>query len=95
MKPAANIMKDKIANTKFNNPLFEIVNNVTAKPEIKSENIKELLVKQISSTVKWRDSIINMSNAGIKNYIEIGPGKVLTGMVKEPLNKQTAFQLTL
>ena len=38
-------MKDKIANTKFNNPLFKIVNNVTAKPEIKSENIKELLVE--------------------------------------------------
>ena len=59
MKPAANIMKDKIDNTKFINPLFKIVNNVTANPEIISENIKELLVKQIFSTVKWRDSIIN------------------------------------
>ena len=67
MEPAANIMKEKIAKTKFINPLFKIVNNVTANPEMNAENIKNLLVKQISSTVKWRDSIINMSTAGVKN----------------------------
>ena len=93
MKPAANIMKDKIDNTKFINPLFKIVNNVTANPEIKSENIKELLVKQIFSTVKWRDSIINMSKAGVKNFIEIGPGKVLTGMVKRTIKQANCFSI--
>jgi [acyl-carrier-protein] S-malonyltransferase len=93
MKPAANIMKDKINNTKFINPLFKIVNNVTANPEIKSENIKELLVKQIFSTVKWRDSIINMSKAGVKNFIEIGPGKVLTGMVKRTIKQANCFSI--
>ncbi len=93
MKPAANIMKDKIDNTKFLNPLFKIVNNVTANPEIKSENIKELLVKQIYSTVKWRDSIINMSKSGVKNFIEIGPGKVLSGMVKRTLKEANIFSI--
>ena len=93
MKPAANIMKDKIDNTKFINPLFKIVNNVTANPEIISENIKELLVKQIFSTVKWRDSIINMSTEGVENFIEIGPGKVLTGMVKRTIKQANCFSI--
>ena len=50
-------------------------------------------MKQISSTVKWRDTIINMSNAGIKNYIEIGPGKVLTGMVKRTIKQANCFSI--
>tara|TARA_B100000575_G_C23050950_1_gene604979 strand:+ start:213 stop:1154 length:942 start_codon:yes stop_codon:yes gene_type:complete len=93
MKPAADIMKDKIKNTKFINPYFEIVNNVTAKPETQSENIKDLLVKQIYSTVKWRDSILNMSKLGVKNFVEIGPGKVLTGMVKRTLKQVNCFSI--
>ena len=64
---------------------------MTANPEIKPENIKNLLVKQISSTVKWRDSIINMSTAGVKNFIEIGPGKVLSGMVKRTIKDANCF----
>jgi [acyl-carrier-protein] S-malonyltransferase len=80
MKPAAEIMKDKINNTKFNDPLPKIVNNVTAKPENNSSIIKKLLIDQIFSTVRWRESIINMSDGGVKNFIEIGPGKVLIGM---------------
>ena len=93
MKPAENIMRDKIAKTKFINPLFKIINNVTATPETNSENIKELLVKQISSTVKWRDSIINMSKAGVKNFIEIGPGKALSGMVKRTIKDANCFSI--
>ena len=93
MKPAAEIMKDKINSTDFRNPLFKIVNNVTAKPEIDSKNIKELLVKQIFSTVKWRESIVNMSTTGIKNFVEIGPGKVLTGMVKRTIKKANYFSI--
>ena len=50
-------------------------------------------MKQISSTVKWRDSIINMSNAGVKNFIEIGPGKVLTGMVKRTIKQANCFSI--
>ena len=93
MKPAAEIMKSKIENTIFRNPIFKIVTNVTAKPEIDSKNIKELLIKQIFSTVKWRDSIINMSKAGVKNFVEIGPGKVLTGMVKRTVKQANYFSI--
>jgi [acyl-carrier-protein] S-malonyltransferase len=93
MKPAADIMKEKINNIKFNNPTIEIVNNVTAKPEKNAENIKRLLVKQIFSTVKWRESIINMSKANVTNYIEIGPGKVLTGMAKRTIKNVNCFSI--
>ena len=82
MKPAANIMKDKIKITNFKKPQFRIINNVNANPEENPENIKSLLIEQIFSTVKWRETILKMREEGVKNFIEIGPGKVLTGMVK-------------
>ena len=93
MKPAAKTMEEKIINTQFNNPIISIVNNVTAKSESDSSIIKKLLIEQIFSTVKWRDSIINMSESGVKNFIEIGPGKALTGMVKRTVKKVNCFSI--
>ena len=93
MKPAADIMKDKIDTTKFKKPLFKIINNVTANPETDSEIIKELLIKQIFSTVRWRESIIQMSESGVKNFVEIGPGKVLSGMVKRTIKTANCFSI--
>ena len=93
MKPAADIMKKKIDKIKFNKPLFDIINNVTAKPEKNAEIIKKLLVEQIYSTVRWRESLINMFQTGIKNYVEIGPGKVLTGMVKRTIKNINCFSI--
>ena len=93
MKPAADKMSDKIKNTKFKNPKSKIINNVTAKPETNSEKIQNLLIEQIFSTVKWRESIMNMSLNGVKNFIEIGPGKVLTGMVKRTIKDANCFSI--
>jgi [acyl-carrier-protein] S-malonyltransferase len=93
MKPAAEKMKEKINNTNFLNPLFKIVNNVTAKEESDPTKIKELLIEQIFSTVKWRESLINMSKVGVSNFIEIGPGKVLTGMVKRTIKNVNHFSI--
>ena len=93
MKPAADIMKDKIDTTKFKKPLFKIINNVTANPETDSEIIKELLIKQIFSTVRWRESIIKMFDSGIRNFVEIGPGKVLSGMVKRTIKPANCFSI--
>ena len=93
MKPASNFMEDKINNVKFNDPLFQIVNNVTAMPEKNSDNIKKLLIKQIFSTVKWRESLIKMQENGVKNYVEIGPGKTLTGMVKRTIKNVNCFSI--
>ena len=93
MKPAADSMKDKIIKTNFAEPKTKIYNNVTASPETNINIIKEFIIKQIYSTVKWRESIINMSNEGITNFVEIGPGKVLTGMVKRTIKGANCFSI--
>ena len=93
MRPASEKMKMKIENTNFSNPFLKIVNNVTAKPDNNPENIKKLLIDQIFSTVKWRESILHMSSEGVKTFIEIGPGKVLTGMIKRTIKDANCFSI--
>ena len=93
MKPAAEIMREKIKSINFKKPLKDIVSNVTAKPENEPENIKNLLIKQIYLSVNWRKSIINISNEKVNNFIEIGPGKVLSGMVKRTVKKANCFSI--
>ena len=93
MEPAAIKMKEKINTINFNKPNFDVVCNVTSKPENDPENIKRLLIEQICSTVKWRESIINMSNEKVNNFIEIGPGKVLSGMVKRTIKNINCFSI--
>ena len=93
MKPAATIMKNKIDETIFKTPKFEIVSNVNALPENNPTEIKKLLYKQIFSTVRWRESLIKMSKNGITNFVEIGPGKVLSGMVKRTLKGVNCFSI--
>ncbi len=93
MSPAAQKMKDKINSTNFTKPSFDIVCNVTSKPENNPDNIKRLLVEQICSTVRWRESIINMSQENVTDFIEIGPGKVLSGMVKRTVKNINCFSI--
>ena len=93
MSPAATKMKDKINSVNFKKPIFDVVCNVTSKPENNPEEIKKLLVEQICSSVRWRESIINMSNENINNFIEIGPGKVLSGMVKRTVKNINCFSI--
>ena len=93
MKPAAEVMKEKIDSVKFNKTSINIINNVTAKPVNEPSEIKKLLIEQIYSTVKWRESMIKMSESNVSNYIEIGPGKVLTGMVKRTIKNVNCFSI--
>ncbi len=93
MKKSAEYMSEKINKTIFKQPGFNIVSNVTAEPEKNPSKIKDLLIKQIYSTVKWRQSLLFMSKNGVQNYIELGPGKVLTGMVKRTLKNVNCFSI--
>ncbi len=86
MKKAAEKMKDKIENTNFLIPKPSIISNVTAKEEFDVNKIKPLLIDQIVSKVRWRESVSYMIKEGISDFIEIGPGKVLSGLVKK-INK--------
>jgi [acyl-carrier-protein] S-malonyltransferase len=82
MNSATEVMNRELNNTNLKTPNNEIVSNVTAKPIKDPKEIKNLLIKQIEKPVRWRESIINMINNGNQKFIEIGPGKVLSGLVK-------------
>ena len=83
MKKAAENMKDKIENTNFFKPKPSIISNVTAKEETDVDKIRPLLIDQITSRVRWRESIDFMIKQGVASFLEIGPGKVLSGLVKK------------
>ena len=82
MNKATLIMRDEILKLNFKEPRNVLISNVTGKEIIDTEDLKELLVKQIESRVRWRESILLMINKGTSQFIEIGPGKVLSGLVK-------------
>ena len=86
MKEAAESMKEKIENSNFLKPKPGIVSNVTAKEETEINKIKPLLIDQITSRVRWKESVNYMIKKGVTNFLEIGPSKVLSGLVKK-INK--------
>ena len=93
MKPAADEMSEKINSITFNQSTIKIINNVKAKVENDVSKFKRLLIDQIFSTVRWRESIIYMKDAGVKNFVEIGPGKTLVGMVKRTIKDVNCFSI--
>ena len=82
MDKATSIMRDKINNTSFEKPKNVIISNVTGSETQEIDKIKDLLIKQIESPVRWRESVIYMLKNGVTKFIEIGPGKVLSGLIK-------------
>jgi len=82
MKSATEIMKKEIINTEFKNPRNNIFSNVSAKYNNDQHEIKNLLIEQIENPVRWREIIVSMIKLNINKFIEIGPGKVLSGLVK-------------
>ena len=86
MSKATEIMKREINQTMFNEGRNKLISNVTANEIQNKDELKKLLIKQIESRVRWRESVINMINDGVSHFIEIGPGKVLSGLVKR-INK--------
>ena len=82
MNSATIEMQQKILNTNFKDPVIDIISNVNARPQNKSEEIKKLLIEQIEKPVRWRESVINMIDLGVYKFVEIGPGKVLSGLIK-------------
>ena len=83
MKPAAERLKEVLDKIEFHDAKFPVVANVTAEPVTKAEEIRGLLVKQAASPVKWEMSMQNMIRNGFDTYVEVGPGKVLTGFTRK------------
>ena len=82
MKNATESMRNKILETDFKVPIINVISNVTANPENNTDDIKRLLIEQIEKPVRWRESISYMLDYGVNKFIEVGPGKVLSGLVK-------------
>lgn len=76
-------LKEELKKIDFNNPEIKIISNVTADFIENKEEIKEILCKQVKSSVRWSESINKMLDMGVDTFIELGPGRVLSGFVKE------------
>ncbi len=85
MQPAKEELEKAINETTFNDAKVPVYSNVSAKPLVKADEIKEALIAQLTSPVKWTQSLKEMDAAGVENYVEIGPSAVLQGLVKRTL----------
>ncbi len=86
MNSATKIMSDELNKLNFKNGQNKLISNVTANEIKDPDELKTLLIKQIESRVRWRESVINMIENNVNHFIEIGPGKVLSSLVKR-INK--------
>ena len=82
MKNATKIMRNEIQKLDFQESKNKLISNVTAKEILNKEELKMLLIDQIENRVRWRESVDHMISNGVNHFIEIGPGKVLTGLIK-------------
>ena len=82
MNNATEIMRNEIQKLNFTDSKNKLISNVTAKEISNKEELKKLLIDQIENRVRWRESVVHMINNGVNNFIEIGPGKVLSGLIK-------------
>lgn len=93
MAPAADAMAEILAETTLHIPALPVVTNVNAKPEDDPSILRDLLVRQVTGRVRWRESLISMAEQGVTRFIELGTGKVLTGLVKRTLPDVEAFNI--
>ena len=82
MRSATEIMSNEIQKLNFSESKNKLISNVTAKEISNKEELKSLLVDQVENRVRWRESVLYMINNGVNHFIEIGPGKVLSGLIK-------------
>jgi [acyl-carrier-protein] S-malonyltransferase len=83
MEPARLELEDAINSTKFSKPVCPVFQNVNAKPSKDPEVIKANLVSQLTSPVRWTQCVINMIAEGATSFVEVGPGCVLSGLIKK------------
>ena len=83
MKPAQDRLAADLEKISFSDLTVPVVTNVDAKPVIRGEDARESLVRQVSQTVRWLESVEFLINQGVQTFVEIGPGKVLSGLVRQ------------
>lgn len=90
MKPAADKLAVALENVTFSEPQYPVVNNVDVKVETSPEAIRSALVRQLYNPVRWTESVEFMAAQGVEHLVEVGPGKVLTGLTKRIVDTLTA-----
>jgi [acyl-carrier-protein] S-malonyltransferase len=95
MQPAADEMAAALAETDISVPVVPVITNVTADVESDPENIRKYLVAQVTGRVRWRESILRMNALGVDRVMEIGAGKVLTGMLRRICRAMTGVSLQI
>lgn len=90
MQPAADVMRDALAKTDIKTPSLPVVANVTASTVTDPEQIRKLLVEQVTGMVRWRESVLFMKTQGVTELVELGAGKVLSGLTKRIDKDMTA-----
>ena len=103
MQPAADQLGELLATVEIRDAVVPVIANVTAQPVQKADDIRDALTKQVSSSVLWEDSVQTMLGLGVEAFVEIGPGKVLAGLIKkidrsattQPINDPATYEATL
>ncbi|MDR3431958.1 MAG: ACP S-malonyltransferase [Rouxiella aceris] len=90
MKPAADKMAMALENVSFSQPQYPVVNNVDVKVETSAQEIRSALIRQLYNPVRWTESVEYMAQQGVEQLVEVGPGKVLTGLTKRIVDTLTA-----
>jgi len=93
MAPAADVMAKILADTKLSDALMPVYCNVSAAAETRSDHLRVNLVTQVTARVRWRESLIAMSDAGARKFIELGTGKVLSGLVKRSIESDAVVNM--
>jgi [acyl-carrier-protein] S-malonyltransferase len=93
MRPAADAMAAALGKVAMAAPRVPIIANVIARPLVEPDEIRRRLVEQVAGTVRWRESLLYMGERGITRFIEVGPGKILSGLVKRVVPSAVAAQL--
>lgn len=81
MQPAADVMAEELAKVDMQEPCVPLIANVTAGPLTSPDDVRSSLVQQVTGTVRWRECVLAMTDAGVTEFYEIGAGKVLSGLV--------------
>lgn len=92
MKGAADLLAEELKQVTFNAPSIPVINNVDVAAETDGEAIKQALIKQLYSPVRWTETVEHLAQHDVVQLVEVGPGKVLQGLTKESINRLRVFQ---
>ena len=91
MQPAQDRLEKDLANLRFSNPEIPVISNIDATPKTTAEGSRQALVLQVTGAVQWAKSMQTLIGLGVKTFIEVGPGKVLTGLMRQIDRSQTCL----